>query len=113
MFESIWSKIKKFDKAVVSTPSVMMNVAKEEIQEIKDLNLTEVDQVQGEVIASVAIAAMMSMGIPCSAAMKEIIKISAAYGIRDIKEGSTNPEKLIIMRVVNRYKEKVLGDDLK
>ena len=67
-------------------PKAVVGAAKEEIKEIKDLNLTEVDQVQGDIVASVAIAAMASMGIPVSATMREIIKTSAAYAIRDFKE---------------------------
>lgn len=92
------------DKAAI-LPKAVIGAAKEEIKEIKDLNLTEVDQVQGDIIASVAITAMASMGVPVSATMREIIKTSAAYAIRDFKEGYTNPEKLIVMRVVNKIHE--------
>lgn len=92
------------DKATI-LPKAVVGAAKEEIKEIKDLNLTEVDQVQGDIVASVAIAAMASMGIPVSATMREIIKTSAAYAIRDFKEGYTNPEKLIVMRVINKVHE--------
>lgn len=105
MFEKIKNVLNKEIKIAKTTPKVVYESVKEEIDEIKDLNLTEVDTVQGEMVANVAIAAMMSMGIPCSAAMKEVIKTAAAYTIRDIKEGSTNPEKLIVMRVVHKYKE--------
>ena len=86
-------------------PKALVEATKEEIKEIKDLNLTEVDQLQGEVIASVAITAMSAMGIPASATMREIIKTSAAYTLRDFKEGYTNPEKLIVTRVLNKIKE--------
>lgn len=86
-------------------PKAIVEATKEEIKEIKDLNLTEVDQLQGEVIASVAITAMSAMGIPASATMREIIKTSAAYTLRDFKEGYTNPEKLIVTRVLNKIKE--------
>lgn len=92
------------DKATI-LPKAVVGAAKEEIKEIKDLNLTEVDQVQGDIVANVAIAAMASMGIPVSATMREIIKTSAAYAIRDFKEGYTNPEKLIVMRVINKIHE--------
>lgn len=92
------------DKASI-LPKAVVGAAKEEIKEIKDLNLTEVDQVQGDIVASVAIAAMASMGIPVTATMREIIKTSAAYAIRDFKEGYTNPEKLIVMRVINKVHE--------
>lgn len=92
------------DKATI-LPKALVGAAKEEIKEIKDLNLTEVDQLQGDVIASIAITAMASMGIPVTATMREIIKTAAAYAIRDFKEGYTNPEKLIIMRVINKVHE--------
>ncbi|MBP5596350.1 MAG: hypothetical protein J6Y02_13265 [Pseudobutyrivibrio sp.] len=86
-------------------PKAVVAATKEEIKEIKDLNLTEVDQLQGDIIASVAITAMASMGIPASATMREIIKTAAAYTIRDFKEGYTNPEKLIVTRVINKIHE--------
>ena len=92
------------DKATI-LPKALVGAAKEEIKEIKDLNLTEVDQLQGDVIASIAITAMVSMGIPVTATMREIIKTAAAYAIRDFKEGYTNPEKLIVVRVINKIHE--------
>lgn len=92
-------------EVVTNTGKVITSVAKEEIAEIKDLNLTEVDKLQGDVVANVAVAVMASMGIPCSLTMKEIIKTSAAYAIRDFKEGYTNPEKLIVTRVINKIHE--------
>ncbi|MBQ2350083.1 MAG: hypothetical protein II393_02285 [Cytophagales bacterium] len=106
---NLLGKIKKiFTKTKdvpVNTVKVTHSVINEEIQEIKDLNLTEVDQLQGDIIASVAIAAMTSMGIPVSGVMKDIIAASAAYALRDFKEGCTNPEKLIVMRIINKVKE--------
>lgn len=105
MIDLIKRIFKREKKIMQNTHTVLSSTVKEEIAEIKDLNLSEVDQVQGEVIASIAIAAMTAYGIPCSATMREIIKMSAAYGIRDFKEGCTNPEKLIVMRVINKIKE--------
>lgn len=105
MLDKIKKLFSKQKKIVRNTEKVITSTVNEEIAEIKDLNLSEVDQVQGEVIASIAIAAMAAYGIPCSATMREIIKMSAAYGIRDFKEGCTNPEKLIVMRVINKIKE--------
>lgn len=99
------NKVKDIKNKAGILPEAVIGAAKEEIKEIKDLNLTEVDQVQGDVIASVAVAAMASMGIPVSVTMREIIKTSAAYAIRDFKEGYTNPEKLIVMRVINKIHE--------
>lgn len=112
MFEKLKEILTGTRVVIKSTPKVIASSINEEIAEIKDLNLTEVDNVQGEVVASVAIAAMNSLGIPCSMAMKEIIKTSAAYAIRDFKEGSTNPEKLIVARVINKYKEKLAAKNM-
>ena len=105
IFTSNKNKVKDIKDKATILPKAVVGAAKEEIKEIKDLNLTEVDQVQGDIVASVAIAAMASMGIPVSATMREIIKTSAAYAIRDFKEGYTNPEKLIVMRVINKVHE--------
>ena len=105
MLDKVKKLFKREKEIIHNTGKVVSSTVKEEIAEIKDLNLTEVDQVQGEIIASIAITAMMSMGIPCSATMREIIKTSAAYALRDFKEGCTNPEKLIVMRVLNKIKE--------
>lgn len=99
--------VEKTEKVIKVTPKVTMKVIKEEIEEIKDLHVTEADNIQAEMITDVAITAMTALGIPSSIAVKEIIKTSIAYGLRDIKEGSTNPQKLIAMRVVNAYKEKM------
>lgn len=96
---------KKVEKTQQAIAKATVYAVKEEIQEIKDLNLTEVDKTQGDIVADVAITAMASMGIPASATMKQIISTSAAYTIRDIKEGCTNPNKLIVMRVVNKVRE--------
>lgn len=104
-FDKLFNKIDKVDNFVKSTPKVVAGAAKEEIAEIKDLNLTEVDKMQGEMVASVAVAALAQIGVPASVTEREIIKTAAAYVIRDIKEGSTNPEKLILMRVINKYRE--------
>ena len=105
IFTNNKDKVKDIENKATILPKAVVGAAKEEIEEIKDLNLTEVDQVQGDIVASVAIAAMASMGIPVSVTMREIIKTSAAYAIRDFKEGYTNPEKLIVMRVINKVHE--------
>lgn len=105
MLDKIKSIFKRGKDDVQVFPKAVVTATKEEIAEIKDLNLTEVDQLQGEVIASIAITAMASMGIPASITMREIIKTSAAYAIRDFKEGYTNPEKLIVTRVINKIHE--------
>lgn len=104
--------VEKTGVIVKATPTVTHTVIKEEIAEIKDLSLTEVDKAQAEMIAAIAISAMMSLGIPVTASLKEIMTTAIAYGLRDIKEGCTNPEKLIVSRVVSRYKEKLAERNL-
>lgn len=105
LFKRVSNRVDKVDTIVKNTPKVVVSATTEEIKEIKDLNLTEVDQMQGEMIASVASMALQQIGIPISVTEREVIKTAAAYVIRDIKEGSTNPEKLILMRVIHKYKE--------
>ena len=105
VIEKIKKLFKRSKDTVKVLPEALVKAANEEVKEIKDLNLTEVDQLQGEVIASVAITTMAAMGIPCSLTMREIIKTSAAYALRDFKEGYTNPEKLIVTRVINKIHE--------
>lgn len=86
-------------------PEAVVGAVEEEVSEIKDLNLTEVDQLQGDIIAGVVMATMCQMGIPTNATMRQIIATSSAYVLRDFKEGYTNPEKLIVMRVINKIRE--------
>jgi len=103
--KKLFIKEKKVKDTIEVLPKALVEAAKDEVKEIKDLNLTEVDQLQGEIIANVAVTAMASMGIPSSLTMREIIKSSAAYALRDFKEGYTNPEKLIVTRVINKVHE--------
>lgn len=105
MLEKIKKLFKRGKDVAVAVPKVATSVIKEEFDEIKDLQITEVDNVQAELIASVAIAAMTSMGIPSSTAMREVIKQASAYCIRDFKQGCTNPQNLIVMRVINKVRE--------
>lgn len=107
MFEGLKNIFKKTGKVVKATPGVTTKVIKEEIEEIKDLTLTETDKLQADVITGVAITAMAALGIPASTAVRDVMQTAIAYGIRDLKEGNTNPQKLIVMRVVNAYKERI------
>lgn len=97
--------IKEAPKAVINDTKAVVQAVKDEIQEVKDLNLTEADKLLGDTIATVATTVMTTYGIPCSDVQKQIISKAAAYAIRDFKEGCTNPDKLIVMRVCNKLHE--------
>lgn len=91
-------KFKEFIKKVLKINS---NVVKGELEEIRNLSPTEEDYTQGEALADVAITAMASMGLGYTLLGKKIIAKVFAYGIRDIKDGIEDNQKLIIERVID------------
>ena len=91
-------KFKEFIKKVLKINS---NVVKGELEEIRNLSPTEEDYTQGEALADVAITAMASMGLGYTLLGKKIIAKVFAYGIRDIKDGIEDNQKLIIGRVID------------
>lgn len=78
---------------------------KEEIEEVKTLNVTKEDEEQASKIANLAADAMMMYGVPVGGAGRAIMKKVIAYSLRDIKDGVNSPDKLIIKRVINELKE--------
>lgn len=80
------------------------NVVKGEVQEIVNLKPTEEDYKQGEQLATVAAGALAAMGIPIPAVGITIIGKAFAYGIRDIRDGVEEPNKLIIGRIIEEIK---------
>lgn len=78
---------------------------KEEIEEVKTLNITKEDEEQASKIANLAADAMMMYGVPVGGAGRAIMKKVIAYSLRDIKDGVNAPDKLIIKRVINELKE--------
>ena len=84
---------------------IARNVAKEEISEIKDITPTDEDYKQGQAMAVIAIAALSSMGIPVAGLAEPIIAKVFAYGIRDVKDGVENNDKLIISRVIEEVRK--------
>lgn len=80
------------------------NVVKAEVQEIVNLKPTEEDYKQGEQLATVAAGALAAMGIPIPAVGITIIGKAFAYGIRDIRDGVEEPNKLIIGRIIEEIK---------
>ena len=91
-------KFKEFIKKVLRINS---NVVKGELEEIQNLSPTEEDYAQGEALADVVITAMVLMGISYTLLGKKIIAKVFAYGIRDIKDGIEDNQKLIIGRVID------------
>ena len=80
------------------------NVVKGEVQEIVNLKPTEDDYKQGEQLATVTAGALAAMGIPIPAVGITIIGKAFAYGIRDIRDGVEEPNKLIIGRIIEEIK---------
>lgn len=81
------------------------NVIAGEVQEIKELVITEDDRVQGKLLAATTIATMTALGIPHTVAMQQIVEKVAAYTIRDLKDGIVRPQNLIVGRVIIEIRE--------
>lgn len=78
---------------------------KEEVKEIKNLELTDEDKEQGDKVAVMIVAALAGVGVPmCALGQKAIARV-LAYVIRDVKDGIECQDKLIIARVINELKK--------
>lgn len=78
---------------------------KEEVKEIKNLDLTDEDKEQGDKVAVMIVAALAGVGVPmCALGQKAIARV-LAYVIRDVKDGIECQDKLIIARVINELKK--------
>lgn len=95
---TIIENFKKFFK-------IGIDVATDEIEEMKDLVITDEDKQQGEIAANLAVAAMGSMGMPCPEIGRRVMIIAFSYVIRNAKDGMEDTDKLIISRIVNEVKE--------
>lgn len=84
-------KIKRFFKAV-------HQAFRSEIQEVKELKITEEDLDQAEKITGLMIATLGAYGVALLP-LKPIVKKVLAYGIRDIKDGVKTPNKLLLVRI--------------
>lgn len=94
----------KFVRFIKRHFTITKNVVKGEATEIANLKPTEDDYSQGKRMAVVTIAVMASMGIPIAAAAEPVIAKVFAYGIRDLRDGIEDNNKLIISRVINEIK---------
>lgn len=78
---------------------------KEEVKEIKNLELTDEDKEQGDKVAIMIVTALAGVGVPmCSLGQRAIARV-LAYVIRDIKDGVECKDKLIVARVINELKK--------
>ena len=91
------NKVTNFFKKVFR---ITTNVIKAEGEEIVNLKPTEEDYELGDRIAMLAVAAMASCGIPSSLISQKIIAKAVAYGIRNLKEGIMDNDKLFIERII-------------
>lgn len=87
---------------------IQHNVISGEVDEILHLNPTEEDKAQGKVAAALAITALASCGVPLGALGTPVLEKVFTYVIRDVKDGVSTPEKLIVGRIVKEIKEENL-----
>ena len=78
---------------------------KDEVEEIRNLQVTEEDKSQAEFLESAVSVAAASVGIYYPTALRPIVKEAIAIALRDGKDGVSSPSKLIISRLVNNYKK--------
>lgn len=84
---------------------------KGEIEEIASLRPTDDDRKQGERLALMATSIAAGVGIAVAPALTPIIAKVFAYGIRDMKDGITNNDKLIIERIQKELKYEFSNDE--
>lgn len=94
----------KFLERIKKIGSIFVKVAKDEIDEIKNLKVTDEDKAQAEQLASIVHQVCLAYGIPISSSVQRIVAKCGAYVIRDAKDGIKAPEKLIIGRIINEVK---------
>lgn len=95
------NKVTNFFKRIFR---ITTNVIKAEGEEILNLKPTEEDYELGDKIAVLAVSAMASCGIPSTLISQKIIAKAVAYGIRNLKEGVKDNDKLIIARIVKEIR---------
>lgn len=82
---------------------------KEEIKEIKQLEPTDEDKEQACKLAALCAAAMVAGGLPVGVLATKVLERVLAYGIRDLKDGVADRNKLIIERVFTELRAEELG----
>lgn len=96
--------VNNFLERIKKIGSIFVKVAKDEIDEIKNLKVTDEDKAQAEQLASIVHQVCLAYGIPISSSVQRIVAKCGAYVIRDAKDGIKAPEKLIIGRIINEVK---------
>ena len=95
----------KFLDSLSSFFRINKNVIKGEINEIKELKVTDEDKAQGKAAAVLAVAALAACGVPIGALGQPVLEKVFAYVIRDAKDGAVTPEKLILGRIIEEVKK--------
>lgn len=78
---------------------------KDEIEEIKSLEITDSDRTQAKAITKAIVAAANSYGVPVGEAVQGYIETGIAYALRDAKEGIATPSNILMARIIRHYKE--------
>ena len=91
----------KFRKVFKATK----NAIKDEIDEVKNLVITEDDTTQAKVMRRVIVAPANAQGIPVPEEIQVVLDKALAYILRDCKDGIKTPEKLLVRRIIDNIKE--------
>lgn len=92
-------------KKIANLVKCIHRANKAEIEQIKNLVVTDVDRKQAEYIQHVCAVAMTQCGVPPSIAQSRALNTALAYAIRDLKEGGKQPSTLLVNRIVDEIKE--------
>ena len=82
-------------------PRAICKALKDEIKEIKDIDITEEDTKEAELITRLIVAVLNSYGVPVPEQLQTVFKTTLKYGIRDIKDGCKTHDKFIVKRILN------------
>lgn len=77
------------------------HIVKSEVEEIKNLEITQEDIEQGEKLSILIVSGLNLCGIPVGLFGQKVIAKVCAYAIRDLKDGIQSPDNLILTRVFN------------
>lgn len=78
-----------------------------EIQEIRNLQITEKDKLEAKALAKLIKAAANSYGIPVPDNIDKILEKTLSIGIRDLKDGFKHPENLLLLRIRGELKKEL------
>lgn len=98
------SKNNKIVEKLKKLIGINHRVVKGEVEEIKNLKITDEDKAQGKAAAVTISSALIACGIPLGSLGQPVLEKVMPYIIRDIKDGISTPDKLIVGRVVKEFK---------